>query len=392
MNTHAFSLVVHGLKSLRSRWSGVALAFFCVACVVFLFVAVLSMLAGFRGTLARTGHPDVAVVMRAGALSEVNSVLNVSDLPAMMAHPSVARDGNRSIGSGQFYLVVELSKRSGQAVNVPMRGIEPMETRLHPAMKLAKGHLLTPGTTEIVVGSGASRQFAGLDLGASVSIQGTDWTVVGIFEDDSSVYESEIWADLHTMQGVFQHQNTLQSLRVKLTSAAAFDAYRSTLESDPRFHLKVARETEYHASHGSGLISLVEATAYPMALLMMVGASFAALNAMYAAISARSVETATLRAIGFTDGAIAVSVLFEAVFIAVSAGVFGSLLTYVVVDGYLFSTMNGEAFSQVVFRFDVTPQAIIQGLVLSLIIGIASGLLPAWLAVRSPLHRALRVE
>lgn len=384
------TLVANGLKSTLTRLSGVFVAIFCVASVVFLFISVLSMLAGFSKTMSRTGQEDVAVIMRSGALSEVNSVLNVSDLPAMLAHPEIASEGDTKLASGQFYLVVELAKKNGQAVNVPMRGIEHEETALHPDFVLSAGRMFTRGTTEIVVGTAASGQFAGLELGNTVNIQGANWTVVGLFDDGGNVYESEIWADLQTMQAVFQHQDTLQSLRVKLTSPVVFDSYKAAIQGDPRFDLQVERETDYFSSHGSGLITLVQKTVDPLAMLMMVGAIFAALNATYASISTRMTEIATLRALGFTDGAMSLAVLLEAILVSLIGGLIGIGVSYLIVDGFLFSTMNGEAFSQLVFRFNVTPIIVAQGIAMALAIGLLSGLLPAWLAIRTPLHIALR--
>ncbi|AWA98050.1 FtsX-like permease family protein [Vibrio parahaemolyticus] len=384
------TLLTIGLHSLKARLSGTFVAVFCVASVVFLFISVLSMLEGFRETMERTGQEDVAIVMRSGALSEVNSVLNVSDLPAMLTYSEIEMKDGKKLASGQFYLVVEMAKKNGAVVNVPMRGIELTEPELHPSFQLTHGRMFKPGTTEVVVGAAASSQFEGLQIGETMTVQGIDWVVVGIFEDGGNVYESEIWSDLHFMQAAFKHQETLQSLRVKLVSDTAFESYSSALENDPRFDIEVQRETDYYASGGSGLITLAQKTVYPMAVLMMIGAIFAALNAMYASVSARTTEIATLRALGFADGAVSIAVLLEAVLVALFGGLIGTVLVFLLVDGFLFSTMNGEAFSQLVFRFTLSPPLIMEGMSMALVIGVVSGLFPALVVIYTPLNRALR--
>jgi len=246
------------------------------------------------------------------------------------------------------------------------------------------------GTNEIVVGRGASRQFAGLTVGNELRSGQNSWKVVGIFEADGGVSETEIWCDVRVLQGAYRRGNTYQTVLVRLDSSDSFNAFRDALTSNPQVNVQVRRETEYYAQQSRTLSSLIQGVGFGIAALMGVGAVFGAILTMYTAVSTRSREIATLRALGFNTTSVVISVLAESLVLAAIGGAIGGLAAYLGFNGYQTSTMNFQTFSQVAFAFQVTPQLLILGLIYALLMGLVGGLFPAIRAARLPIPTALR--
>src|SRR6185503_13128800 len=274
--------------------------------------------------------------------------------------------------------------------NVPLRGVGPQAPKLRRNFKIVEGRLVTPGTFEIMVGRGASLQFSGLNVGNTVRWGTTNWKVVGIFEDRGSVSESEIWTDATVLQGVYNRGSSYQSMRVRLTSPGAFRSFKDTMTSEPRLNVKVFTEKEYYEEQSKTLQTLVRTIGVTIASLMDLSAIFAALNTMYSAVSSRTREIATLRALGFGAVPIRVSVQAEALLIGVVGGIAGMLIAYFGFNGMRASTMNFSTFSQITFAFTVTPQVLATGFAYALALAYAGGRFPARRATRIPITAGLR--
>jgi putative ABC transport system permease protein len=246
------------------------------------------------------------------------------------------------------------------------------------------------GTNEVIVGRAASGQFAGLDVGSDIQSGQVTWRVVGMFEADGSVAETEIWCDAPTLQGAYRRGNSYQSLLARLESAESFDVFKDWLTANPQVNVSVRRETEYYATQSATLTMLVRTIGFSIAGLMAIGAIFGAILTMYTAVATRAREIATLRALGFNAAAVLVSVLAESLALAALGGLAGGLLAYAGFNGYQTSTINFQTFSQVAFAFRVTPQLLVLGLVWSLGMGLIGGALPAVRASRLPISAALR--
>jgi putative ABC transport system permease protein len=256
---------------------------------------------------------------------------------------------------------------------------------------MVSGRRFERGVREVIVGRKAAQQFAGLSVGSTIGFRDSDWRVVGIFETGGDVHESEIWADAETTMSAFRRSN-YQSVTARLAdgSDTGFRAFKDVVSRDPRFSLSVLREPEYYAKQAKVLSDLINMLGYTVATFMAIGAMFGALNCMYTAIASRQVEIATLRAIGFGGTPVVVSVMTEALLLALLGGAVGGALAYLYCDGASLSTLNFNTFSQVAFDFRVTSSLLVQGLLWALIIGMAGGLLPAIQAARQPVTIALR--
>jgi putative ABC transport system permease protein len=286
---------------------------------------------------------------------------------------------------------VDLPMRStGTAANVPFRGVTLRATEVRDGFRMVAGRMLESGTNEVIVGRGTFAQFGNVDLGREVRWGSHTWRVVGVFSTDGSVAESEVWADLPVMQALFRRGNSVQVVRARLESPQAIGRVRRSLEADPRVNVTVRSEREFYADQSRILVALIRYVGSAIALLMGAGAVFAALNSMYSAVSTRTREIATLRALGFGAAPVVASVLLESVVLGVLGGAAGGALAYLALNGYQASTLNWASFSQVTFAFTVTPALLVTGLGYSLILGLIGGLLPAMRAARLPVTAGLR--
>jgi putative ABC transport system permease protein len=379
------------LRTIPQRLSSSAVAIVGIAGVVVVLVSVLSIAAGFTAAMRDSGSPSRALVMRSGADSEMTSGLAGPEVDIIKQAPGVRRDDRGALASAELYVIIDLPKVSTNTpANVPMRGIEPSAPGVREEVSIVEGRMLEFGTNEIVVGRAASGQFKGLRLGDQVTSGQNSWQVVGIFEGDGGVAETEIWVDARVLQSAYRRGNTFQTVLARLDSTDTYDAFRDWLTANPQLNVQVRRETEYYAQQSRALSSLIQGIGFGIAALMGIGAIFGAILTMYTAVSTRSREIATLRALGFNTTSVVVSVLAESLALAAIGGVIGGLLAYVAFNGYQTSTMNFQTFSQVAFAFKVTPQLLILGLVYALAMGLVGGLLPAVRAARLPIPTALR--
>jgi putative ABC transport system permease protein len=380
------------LRTVPGRLGSSAVAIVGIAGVVVVFVSVLSIAAGFTAAMQQSGSPDRALVMRTGADSEMTSGLSGPDVDLIKQAPGIARQGQAPLASGELYVIIDLPKKSTpeSGSNVPMRGIEPLGMQVRDEVSLIEGRMLQFGTNEVVVGRGAHAQFVNLDVGTEVRSGQNTWRVVGIFEAEGGVAESEIWADARTLQSVYARGNSYQSALVRLESTQAFDAFKDWVTTNPQLNVMVRRENEYYAAQSRALSTLIRGLGFAIAFLMGIGAVFGAILTMYTAVATRAREIATLRALGFNTGSVLVSVLGESIALAAIGGAIGGIAAYLGFNGYQTSTMNFQTFSQVAFAFRVTPALLIMGIVYALMMGLVGGLLPAIRAARLPIPSALR--
>lgn len=385
------SITKFGLLTIPQRRGAVAATVFGIAGVVGVLVGVLSIAAGFRQAMTANISPEAAIILRSGADSEMVSGLDRDATRVIADAPHVARSAQGPLASAELFVMINLPKRStGTDANVPLRGIESAALQVRDNVKIVAGRMFDWGKDEVIVGRGAEDQFAGLEVGSKIKVGRYEWPVVGIFSAKGGISESEIWSDARVLQAAYQRGDTFQSVSARLDSAGAFQQFKDALTSDPRLNVKVMRQSEYFAEHSETVTRLITTLGVTIAALMAVGAVFGALNTMYTAVSTRSREIATLRALGFGSGAVLVSVLLESLILALVGGMIGGAIAYLAFNDFRTSTMNFQSFSQVTFAFLVTPQLLIQGTVWAALIGLIGGFFPAWRAARLPIAAALR--
>ncbi len=378
------------VRSIPERWAPSLVIVIGLAGVVAVFTALLAMATGFETTLKATGRADVAVVMRGGSDAELNSGLARDDIDLIKqaAGVRVGEDGH-PLASAEMMVIAELLRTDSakDSANITLRGVDPDAFRLRPQLKIVAGRNFQTGLRELIVGRGVVRQFKGAELGNVVRMRGSNWTVVGIFESDDA-NESELWTDINVARTTFGRTGA-SSVRLALDGADGFAKARAALAADPRLTVDVVREQDYFSGQTQNFRRTIGVLAGVVTIIMALGAVFAALNSMYAAVAARGKEIATLRAIGFGGLSVLISVMIEALLLALAGGLLGALLAYVLFNNMSVSTL-GQNFTQVVFNFRVTPELVVRGLLISVVIGMIGGLLPAIRAARLPVTVGLR--
>ncbi|WP_045223709.1 ABC transporter permease [Methyloterricola oryzae] len=379
------------LRSVPQRPGASLVVIVGIAGVVAVLVSVLSMAQGFRHTLASTGRPDRAILLRSGSDAELASSIARDQAQILANTPEIARDSQgQPLASAELVVVADLPRRdTGTPSNVPFRGVQPAAFAIRDELRLVQGRRFGAGLREVIVGQKAAQQFQGLEVGARIDFRDSDWEVVGIFASGGDVHESEVWADAETAVSAFRRLG-FQSMTAKLAITDDLDALRQRIDADPRFSISVLREPEYYAKQSQLLGTLINVLGYTVASFMAIGAMFGALNCMYSAVASRQVEIGTLRAIGFGAAPVVVSVMAEALLLALIGGTAGGALAYLYCDGASLSTLNFETFSQVAFDFRITPALLGQGVLWALAIGLLGGLPPAIRAARLPVTEALR--
>ncbi len=380
------------LRTIPGRLSSSAVAVVGIAGVGVVFVSVLSIAAGFSAAMEGSGSLSRALVMRSGADSEMTSGLDGNAVDIIKQAPGIRRDGQAPVASAELYVIIDLPKKAtpDKPANVPMRGIEPAGMAVRGELSIVQGRMFEFGTNEVIVGRGALGQFVGLGVGGTIASGQNRWNVVGVFEADGSVAETEVWTDARGLQGAYRRGNTFQSVLAQLDSEDAFTTFRDWLTANPQLNVQIRREKEYYAGQSQALTTLIRGVGYGIAGLMGIGAVFGAILTMYTAVATRAREIATLRALGFNTMSVLVSVLGESMALGALGGTIGGVVAYLAFNGYQTSTMNFQTFSQVAFAFRVTPGLLVTGLIYALAMGLVGGLFPAIRAARLPIPTALR--
>jgi putative ABC transport system permease protein len=380
----------YNLRSMIVRKGTAAMTAGGIAMVVAVFVMTLALAQGFRATLVASGSPQNAIVLRKGATAETVSAVMRPDVPLIESLPQIARgpDG-RPLASSELVVIIALPRQTdNQPANVPVRGVGPRAFDVRDNMTFVEGRTFTPGTREINVGRLAVGRFKGLTLGSDVRFGAATWTVVGIFTADDAAFESELWGDVDLMMPAFQ-RNGYQSMTVKLADPSMFDSFKAAIEADPRLYLVPQREQDYYAEQSRPLTTVIRVFGAFVTFILSIGAMFGAMNTMYAAVAYRTREIGTLRALGFSRLRIVTAFLAESVALALVGGVIGCILA-IPVHGLSTGTTNFTSFSEVAFKFRITPALMAGGLLFSAVMGAVGGLLPAIRAARIPVARALR--
>jgi putative ABC transport system permease protein len=385
------SVTQFSIRSLPQRKGSSMAALLGIAGVVAVMVGVLSIAQGVLKTMQSSAGDSNAIVLRSGADSEMMSGLGGEDTRLIAEAPGIARDASGAIASPELFVVINLPMRTtGTDANVPLRGVQAPAMTVRNNFKLIEGRMFEWGLNEVIVGKGARQQFAGLQIGSSIEVGQERWPVVGVFEADGGLAESEIWVDAAVLQPAYRRGNSYQAVYVKLNSSDAFDEFKDSLTSDPRLNVKPMRESDYYDSQSTTVYNLITGLGTLIAVIMGLGAVFGALNTMYTAVSSRTREIATLRALGFNSGPVVISVVSESLLLAFVGGVFGAGLAWLAFDGYRAATLNWASFSAITFAFDVNIKLLAQGITFAMIIGLVGGLFPAVRAAGQPIAQALR--
>jgi putative ABC transport system permease protein len=373
--------IKYNVRSLIMRRVGTIMTVMGVALTVAVFVSILAMVQGIESTFISTGEPLNLIILRQGSQSETNSFFN-RDIKGIVE----TTEGVQTV-SGEMIVLVNADRTSGGATNVIVRGISDKSMELRPTIKIAEGRMFRPGLREVVVAKTLSGRFKDTRLGDKFKIGRTTWDVVGVIDASGTAYDSEIWGDYNEVASEFERP-IYSSLLVRVADPSAIASVKDRIANDRRIKLDVFRQKEYFESQTS-TSAPIRILGYVVAIIMSIGSCFAVMNTMYAATAYRTREIATLRVLGFKRRSILLSFMLESLVLAVLGGIVGCLLA-LPVNGISTGTLNFASFSEVVFKFRITPKLMLEGIVFAAIMGTLGGMLPARLAARTLIIRALR--
>lgn len=383
--------MIYTFRSLKERWTSTLVALLGIAGTVGVFVAVLSLARGFKATVVSSGSARNAIVMRAGATSEMVSAIGLDEVHAIENAPGVAHSGGAPLVSPEVVVISSfLLNSTGTNAGVQIRGVSPRALAVHEHVKIAAGRVFSAGLNELVIGHNIERTYRGFHMGETVTFGGGTWLVVGVLDAGGSGFDSEIWCDANILSQVYKRPpNIVQSVTVRLNSPDALAGFKDSLSIDPRLNLQVEREIDYYEKESRQLTTLITFLGGIVAIVMGIGAIFGALNTMYAAVAQRAREIATMRAVGFSAISVVTCFLFESLCVSFLGWLLGCL-AILPINGLTTATMNFQTFSQIAFAFRITPLVLLAGLIFALLMGVAGGVPPAIRAARARISVALR--
>jgi ABC-type lipoprotein release transport system permease subunit len=380
----------YSLRNLWTRRLTTVLTASGMALVVFVFAAILMLAAGLQQTMVETGSRDNVVVIRKGAVTEVQSGIERSQAAVVESQPEVAigADGAALLAKELVVLYTLPKRGSDKPANVVIRGIGATSLTLRPQVHIMAGRLPRSGSSEIMAGSSIARRFKGGGLGESIRFAQRDWQVVGVFDAGKSGFDSELWGDADQLMQAFRRP-VYSSILFRLRDAATFDPLKQRLEGDPRLTLEAKRENRFYADQSEMMATFLRILGLSLTVIFSIGAVIGAMITMYAAVATRVGEIGTLRALGFQRPSILAAFLFESLLLGLIGGLVGLFLASFL-QLFTISTMNWQTFSELAFSFTLTPSIVIRSLLFSLIMGFVGGVLPAFRAARLNIVDALR--
>jgi putative ABC transport system permease protein len=379
------------VRNLMTRRLTMSLTVAGIALVVFVFTAVLMMANGIRATLVATGSDENVIVLRKSAQAEISSIIGRDEANVIRTLPMVARSSDgKPIVSTEVVVVINLKYNNDSGFgNVTVRGVTPEGIRLRPNVTISAGRMFQWGTREIVVGSSITKRFQNAQIGSLIKFGGDSWTIVGIINSDGSGFDSELWGDVDQLGQAF-NRPVFSTILIKLEHASDFKAFQDAFNGDMRLqYFEVKREKQFYDEQSEAMATFIRILGIFVTVIFGFGAMIGAMITMYAAVSNRTVEIGTLRALGFRRRNILIAFLFEALFLALFGGGVGIVLASVL-QFFQVSMINFASFSELAFKFSLSPGILLASVIFSLSMGVVGGFLPAVRAARMNIVNALR--
>jgi len=380
----------YNLRNLIVRKSSTLATAFTIGLTVGVYLLVMALAHGIDATLASSGEPLNLIVLRQGSTAELNSFVTHENLRNISYLDGVAREGDKPLVAPELItLIYKARKGMSQGSNITIRGIGPMSTKLRSGFAIASGRTFTPGLAEAIVSRRIAERFQGMEIGDKFRVQSTDFQIVGLFDAGGKAFESEIWVDFNALANATKRDQGSSSVLLRVTSPAAMDSLAKRISDDQRLQLSAMPEIKFYEDQQGMASGLLKGLAVFIAFIMAIGAAFAGMNTMYAAVARRTKEIGTLRVLGFSRRSILIAFVLEAVAISIVGAAIGILFT-LPLNFVSTGTANFVTFSEIAFNFRVTPSLMLAALIFGSIIGFIGSLLPSIRAARFKIVDALR--
>jgi putative ABC transport system permease protein len=377
------AILLVNLSGVAQRSAPVLTIIIGVTCAVGVLVSMLAMGTGAHRQEMGDVRADRVILATSGQRVWQSNVSR-GEAAAILGLPGILRSPQgEPIVVFQSVVPIEGRRRvMGNRIYFPLVGITPNVTEYLPELRFTGGRMFQTGLHELIASNPCARQFAGFEVGDRRPIHGSDWTVVGHFEQGQA-QQCVVYADVDSILSAFS-RNSYSTVAVRLQSSADFDAFRDAVKANPSLHLEAKREREVMEDGFKELNAILNFVSYFVGTIMAIGATLGAVNSLYAIVDSRLRELATMRALGFGSAAIVASILCESILWAVPGALLGGALAWV-----LFNGLSASPFGYS-FQLAVTPSLAGLGMVWALGMGLAGGLLPALRAARVPVTTALR--
>jgi len=373
----------------RTLLTGGVVALVVVACTLF-----LGLISSLKRTLVASGDPMNLVVLRKGSTNDGASQIALDAYRSIRYLDGIAMNTQgRPLISPELVVQPFFHTLDGGRENVLVRGVEPIALEVHPGVRIIEGRMLHPSSGEAVVGTAVRGRYEGARLGDTLRFGNGRWRVVGILEAGGSSFDSEVWVDVRELARDARRPYPYSGIRLRAASPADLPSLAERIADDPRYALEAQRETDYYEAQ-SETADVLYSFVVGIAILAGVGAGFGASNTLYAAVRARTQEIGTLRALGFSRGAILLAFETEAIVLSLVGFALGAGLSLGAAAG-LQAWLGGVAFGSTTFTTNIVTLRVgaadlLAALGLAFAIGVAGGLGPAWRAARMRPIEALR--
>ena len=380
----------YNIRNIVVRKGSTLATAFTIGLTVAVFLMVMALARGIDLTLSSSGEPLNMIVLREGSTAELNSVVTRENFNDLQYLDGVQREGDKPLATGELItLIYKPRKGMTQGSNVMVRGVGPMSFKLRSGFQTVAGRVFQPGQTEAVVSKRIAERFQGLDIGDKFRIQTTDYTVVGLFDSAGKAFESEIWVDNNSLAGTTKRDDNFSSVLMRVKDQNALTALTKRITEDPKLHLKAVSERVFYEDQQGAASGALKGLAVFISFIMAVGAGFAGMNTMYAAVARRAPEIGTLRVLGFSKLGILTSFLIEALLLSLIGGLIGCLLV-LPLNNFTTGVGSFVTFSEITFDFHITPGIMLSGIIFALVMGVIGGLFPAASAARKEILTALK--
>lgn len=380
----------YNFRNLVVRKSSTLATAFTIGLTVGVYLLVMALAHGIDQTLASSGEPLNLIVLRSGSTAELNSFITHENLRNVMYLDGVAREGDKPLAAPELItLIYKARKGMTQGSNIQIRGVGPMSTKLRSGFQMVAGRTFQPGLAEAIVSRRIAERFQGMGVGDKFRVQSTDYTITGLFDAGGKAFESEIWIDFNSLASATKRTDGSSSVLLRVTNPTALDALAKRISDDQRLQLKAVPERRFYEDQQGAVSGILKGLAVFIAFIMAIGAAFAGMNTMYAAVARRTKEIGTLRVLGFKRRSILAAFVLESIAISIVGAVIGILFA-LPLNFVSTGTANFLTFSEIAFNFRVTPGLMLGALIFGTVIGLLGSLLPSIRAARFKIVDALR--
>jgi putative ABC transport system permease protein len=380
----------YNVRNLRVRWKTTVMTTLGTGLVVWSSCILFGLVEGLEHSLKVSGDPLDLIVMRKGSVTETTGGFEASKADELLVLPGIEKDKDGNPIAAEELLNIPIAKRqNGTTTNIIVRGVQPASRALRPNFKIIAGRDFQTGKEECIVSQKMSARFKGAQVNGTLDFGPKEkYKVVGIFTAGGSAAESEVWADFEDVVRNTGRDGSVSCVQIRAKGPAERAALIETIDKEERFKLAAIPESTYFETQTSSSLFLKGAGAM-IAVLLTFGAMFAAANTMFAAVATRTREIGTMRALGFSQFDVLISFLGESVLLCALGGAAGLLAT-LPLNALTYETSDFNSFASITVSFRFGPLVMGVALIMTLVMGLFGGMLPAVRAVRLDVISALR--